>query len=230
MDGAINPANGFLDQIRRLIPNPSRCVFVSSHPDEPGFGDHCTVCMAQAFEAEGLRFDAFDCLDRRNARQAKTLIDNSHWVILGGGHVPTQNAFLHDINMARLLKGYKGVVMGISAGSMNCARIVYSSPEEKGEAVSPDYQRFLKGLGLTEVQILPHYDMCKDALVDGLHIYEDIAIPDSCKGYRFYVFPDGTYLLGEKGRETIYGEFYIIENGVMRKVCEKGESMDLPFI
>lgn len=72
--------------------------------------------------------------------------------------------------------------------------------------------------------------MCKDALVDGLHIYEDIAIPDSRKGHRFYVFPDGTYLLGNNGRETIYGKFFIIENGVMRKVCENGESMDLPFI
>jgi peptidase E len=230
MDGAINPANGFLEQIRRLVPNPSRCVFVSSHPDEPGFGDHCTVCMAQAFENEGLRFEAFDCLDRRNADQAQKLIDRSDWIILGGGHVPTQNAFLNEINMARMLQGYKGLVMGISAGSMNCARIVYSSPEEKGEAVSPGYKRYLRGLGLTEVQILPHYYMCKDALVDGQKVYEDIAMPDSCEGHRFYVFPDGTYLLGSGGRETIYGEFFIIENGVLRKVCENGQSMELPFI
>lgn len=230
MDGAINPANGFLEQIRRLVPNPSRCVFVSSHPDEPDFGDHCTVCMAQAFENEGLCFEAFDCLDRRNANLAKKLIDQSDWIILGGGHVPTQNAFLNEINMARMLQGYKGLVMGISAGSMNCARIVYSSPEEKGEAVSPGYQRFLRGLGLTEVQILPHYYMCKDALVDGQKVYEDIAMPDSCEGHRFYVFPDGTYLLGHDGRETIFGEFFLIENGVLRKVCENGESMELPFI
>ncbi len=230
MDGAINPANGFLEQIRRLVPNPSRCVFVSSHPDEPEFGDHCTVCMAQAFENEGLRFDAFDCLDSRNAYQAQQLIDRSDWIILGGGHVPTQNAFLHKINMSCMLQGYKGLVMGISAGSMNCARIVYSSPEEKGEAVSPGYKRYLRGLGLTEVQILPHYYMCKDALVDGQKVYEDIAMPDSCEGHRFYVFPDGTYLLGHDGRETIYGEFFIIENGVLRKVCENGQSMELPFI
>ena len=230
MDGAINPANGFLDLIRREVPNPSRCVFVSSHPDEPDFGDHCTVCMAQAFEDEGLRFEAFDCLDRRNAWQAGELVGRSDWVILGGGHVPTQNAFLHETDMAQLLRGYGGVVMGISAGSMNCARIVYSSPEERGEAVDPGYRRYLRGLGLTEVQILPHYYMCKDALVDGLQVYEDIAMPDSSEGHRFYVFPDGTYLLGKDGRETIYGEFFVIENGVLRKVCENGESMELPFI
>ena len=47
---------------------------------------------------------------------------------------------------------------------------------------------------------------------------------------RFYVFPDGTYLYGYNGNETIYGEFYIIENGVMRKVANDGQKMGLPFV
>ena len=47
---------------------------------------------------------------------------------------------------------------------------------------------------------------------------------------RFYVFPDGTYLYGENGNETIYGEFYIIENGVMRKIANDGQHMGLTFI
>lgn len=230
MDGAINPANGFLYQLQQAVPNPSRCVFVSSHPDEPAFGDHCTVCMAQAFEDVGFEFEAFDCLDSRNADKAAELIAASDWVILGGGHVPTQNRFLNKIGMGAMLKHYDGVVMGISAGSMNMASTVYSQPEEPGEALDPNYERFLKGLGITDVQILPHYYMCKDAEVDGLLVYEEIAMPDSKKGRRFYVFPDGTFLLGKGGTETIYGEFYIIENGVMRKICEDGQSIELPFI
>jgi len=31
---------------------------------------------------------------------------------------------------------------------MNCADTVYAQPEEPGEAVDPDYQRFIPGLGL----------------------------------------------------------------------------------
>lgn len=231
MDGAINPANGFLWNVQQLVPLRSRCVFISSHPDEPGFGDHCTVSMAQAFEEVGFIFEHFDCLDRRNADKAEELIKASDWVILGGGHVPTQNAFLHDIKFKQLIRRYKGFVMGISAGSMNMAKTVYAQPEEKGEAIDPKYKRFLKGAGITDVQILPHYYLCKDMEVDGLHVYEDIAMPDSKKtNSRFYVFPDGTYLMGKDGKETIYGEFYLIENGTMRQVCEDGQSIELPFV
>lgn len=230
MDGAINPANGFLYALKRCIPMVSRCVFVTSNPDDAAYSDHCAVCMCKAFEDVGFKFEAFDLLDRRSAPRAKDMIGASDWIILGGGHVPTQNAFFQDIQLAKMVKWYNGVVMGISAGSMNCARQVYAQPEEQGEAKNPRYKRYLKGLGLTEVQILPHYYMCKDIKVDGLRVYEDIAMPDSRGGKRFYAMPDGTYLYGNNGHEEIHGEFWVIENGVMRKACENDEVIDLPFI
>lgn len=229
MDGAINPANGFLSQLQQVVPQNSRVVFVSANPSVPAFGDHCTVSMARAFEDVGFTFEAFDCLDRRNSHDAARLIGKSDWVILGGGHVPTQNEFLHEIALDRLLHNYDGVVMGISAGSMNMARTVYAQPEEQGEAIDPSYERFRRGLGITEVQVLPHYYMCKEQMVDGLRIYDEVAMPDSA-GNRFYAFPDGTYLVGRNGKETIYGEFFVVENGVMRKVLDNGQSIELPFI
>lgn len=230
MDGAINPANGFLYALERCIPIRSRCVFITSNPDDASYSDHCAVCMCKAFEDVGFKFESFDLLDRRTASRAREMVLSSDWIILGGGHVPTQNDFLQDIQLARILECYDGVVMGISAGSMNCARQVYAQPEEKGEAKSLRYKRFLKGLGITDVQILPHYYMCKDIKVDGLRVYEDIAMPDSRGGKRFYVMPDGTYLYGNNGHEEIRGEFWIIENGVMRKICEDDQVIDLPFI
>ena len=120
--------------------------------------------------------------------------------------------------------------MGISAGSMNCARVVYALPEEDGEATDPRYKRILPGLGLTEVQILPHYYLYKDSLTGGKHAFRDLAMPDSAHGHRFYAFPDGTYLLGRNGVEQIHGEFFVVENGVLRKVGENGQVMQLPFI
>lgn len=230
MDGAINPANGFLDALTTYVWQPSRCVFVTTQPDDAGFSDHCSQCMRQALEDAGIRFQDYRLLDRRTAPQAEDMVNNSDFIIFGGGHVPTQNAFLHDLHMGTLLKEYQGVVMGISAGSMNCARIVYALPEEDGEATDPRYKRFLPGLGITEVQILPHYYMFCNAPDDGIQAYRDIAIPDSRDGHRFYAFPDGTYLLGKNGTESIHGEFFIIENGVMRKVGENGQTVQLPVI
>ena len=45
---------------------------------------------------------------------------------------------------------------------MNCAEIVYAQPEMSGEAVDPNYKRFLKGLNLTKYQIIPHYESIKN--------------------------------------------------------------------
>lgn len=231
MDGAINPANGFLERLRAAVRHPTRAVFVTTHPDDAGFSEHCSDAMRVAFEDVGFAFESYTLLDRRTAAHTKEVLSECDLLIMGGGHVPTQNAFLHDVNMGHLLKAYDGVILGISAGSMNCAHVVYAQPEEKGEATDKNYVRFLPGLGVTDVQILPHYHLCKDMKVDGLKVYEDIAIPDSRKHLlRFYVFPDGTYLYGDNGNETIYGEFFIIENGVMRKIANDGQHMGLPFI
>jgi dipeptidase E len=121
-------------------------------------------------------------------------------MILSGGHVPTQNRFFEKIRLRDLLKSCEGVVLGISAGSMNSADEVYAQPEEEGEAVDPAYRRFLPGLGLTKTNLLPHYQENKDDVLDGRRIYADIACPDSM-GRTFYAIPDGSYLLIDAGKE-----------------------------
>lgn len=230
MDGAINPANDFLYNLRQVVKQPSRCIFITTYPDDVAFSEHCSDCMRQAFEDVGFEFESYTLLDSRNARHARRLVAESDFIILGGGHVPSQNRFLRSMGFAKLLRGYKGVVMGISAGSMNCARVVYALPEEAKEMTDPFYKRFLPGLGLTEVQIVPHFYMFKNSDVADTNVLRDIAMPDSRNGHRFYAFPDGTYLMGRNGEEKIYGEFYLIENGVMRQVSEDGQIVALPVI
>ena len=138
-------------------------------------------------------FEQFRILDGRNESAAAELVRGSDLLILSGGHVPTQNRFFEKIHLREIMKDYSGVVIGISAGSMNSADAVYAQPEEEGEAIDPSYQRFLSGLGLTEINLLPHYQENKDDVLDGLKIYEDIAYPDSM-GKTFYAIPDGSYL------------------------------------
>ena len=125
-----------------------------------------------------------------------------------------------------LLKDYPGVIMGVSAGSMNAADIVYAQPEEPGEAVDPDYRRFIPGLGLTDKNILPHYNMVRDNILDGRRLFEDISYADS-HGHTFYVLPDGSYILEAEGTSTLYGEAWKLQDGVMEKICADGESVIL---
>ena len=80
----------------------------------------------------------------------------------------------------------------------------------------------------------PYDLLCLDIMmpkVDGLKVYADIAQPDSLRtGSRFYVFPDGTHLYGHNGNETVYGEFYLIENGNLRPVAAEGQCVGLPVV
>ena len=154
------------------------------------------------------------------------MIDNSDLLILTGGHVPTQNKFFREIGLKDMLKGYDGIIIGISAGSMNCAEIVYAQPEEAGEAVDPAYEKFIPGLGLTNIMLVPHYQMTKDYLVDGLRLYEDITYGDS-HGRRFYVLVDGSYLYIHDGVQELRGEAYVVADGVMTQVSHVGDTLML---
>ena len=113
-------------------------------------------------------------------------------------------------------------MIGISAGTMNSANIVYAQPELEGEAADPTYSRFLYGLGLTELNILPHYQMVKDYILDGMRLYEDITYADSY-GHKFLALPDGSYVMSEDGRESVWGEAYLISDGRCTQICRDGE-------
>lgn len=56
---------------------------------------------------------------------------------MSGGHVLTQNQFLKDVNLESILKDIDELIIGISAGSMNSAKIVYCQPELE-EITYPD--------------------------------------------------------------------------------------------
>lgn len=214
--------NGFVDCLRDRVPPDARLVVVAADPDNFECNDEMTKTFADCFEYHGMMLSDVDLLDARSAEYAEDMIAESDIVLLGGGHVPTENAFFEAIGLRELLAGYDGVVIGISAGSMNCASVVYAQPELPGESVDPDYERFIHGLELTDIMILPHYQKVKDTILDDCRLYEDITYADSF-GHTFLAIPDGSYVLVEDGRAVLFGEGYCIEDGEIQQICEEEE-------
>ena len=223
----LNPANGFLLRLKQALPSPCDCLFVCSDPDRPDFTDAIAGAMRGALEAEGFAFSSFRVLDGRTRAQAGQWVEEAGLIVLAGGHVPTQNAFFQSIGLGGKLKAFRGVLLGISAGSMNCCDPVYAQPEEEGEAVSKEYKRFLPGLGVVSTMLLPHYQMVKDDWVDGLRLFADITLPDSM-GRTFYAIPDGSYLMKMEGEETLFGEAWRIHNGAMEQISGENGAYPLP--
>ena len=218
----ITTDNGLLAAVQEALPPQPRVLLVSAAPDDRKFTDYVLDSMSECIRNSGITPAAVVMLDRRNAGIAAHLVQRADWIVLCGGHVPTQNRFLHEIGLKALLKGFDGLVMGCSAGSMNCADRVYSHPELPGEAVDPSYRRWLTGLGLTTRQLVPHYDQVRHALVDGRRLFEDIIFPESWR-HAFYTFPDGGYIISRDGREELHGLAWEISNGQMRQISAENE-------
>ena len=68
--------------------------------------------------------------------------------------------------------------------------------------------------------------MVRDNVIDGMRLFEDVTFADS-HGQTFHALADGSYILQEGGRATLYGEGWVIRDGVMRKLQEDGESCPL---
>lgn len=229
IDGAeraiLNPQNEFLDRIRADLPEHPRCLFVASSPDDRDATCEFGAAMFSAFADAGIHFSSYQILDRWNEEFAPDLIMDSDFIILAGGHVPTQNAFFNEMGLEVLLQDYEGIIMGISAGSMNAASVVYIQPEEEGES-DPEFQRFAPGLGLTYANICPHYQKVKDNILDGQRLFEDITYADS-EGNCFFALPDGSYLRIDEEGTFLFGEAYAICDREMEQISEDGDILNL---
>ncbi len=221
----LNEANGFVARLKDALPSPCRCLFISSDRDGHDFTEGHGYAIKRSFENSGFEFSDYTLLDGRNEAKAGELIAQAELIILAGGHVPTQLSFFHHIGLRELMAGFGGVVLGISAGSMNSADTVYIQPELPGES-REDFVRFAPGLGLTKQQILPHYNQVRDSYLDSRRLFEDITFSDShCK--RFLVLSDGSYLWGQVGKERVCGEARFIKDGSMMQICRDGREIEI---
>ena len=217
-----DPANGMVEQLKRYWKPQSRCLLIAAFPDAFSENEEMRSYFEGVLEDTGLSAVCLDLCDGRNGKAAVQDLRSYDMIILSGGHVPTENAFFMEIGLAQQIRDFDGIVMGISAGTMNCAELVYAQPEMPGEAVSETYRKFIPGLGLTKVNILPHYQAVKDDYVDGKRLFEDITFQDSM-GHTFYAIVDGTYLLQTEQGAEIRGEAYRISDGKMTRISSEGD-------
>lgn len=212
--------NGLLDKIRSLWPEKARVLMICASPSNYEKNDAVLECFRQSLPMSGLNYSCLDMCDDRSEETA-IQINSRNVIILTGGHVPTQNAFFKKIRLKENLKDYQGLVLAWSAGSMNCADLVYAGPELPGEAIDPSYERWISGLGLTKVNMLPHFQILREEILDGLRVVEDITFPDSMK-HEIIATNDGSYIVIDDTGETLYGEAYSIKDGILKPICYDG--------
>ncbi len=105
---------------------------------------------------------------------------------------------------------------------MNCAETVYASPERDGESSDPNYQLYLQGLGLTDINILPHFQQLKRTRLDGKRLVRDIVAAHSFNGPIFCI-PDGSFFMIKDGATLLCGEAYRMRDGHLKKICDNNQ-------
>lgn len=230
LDGTISRKACVMDDRNNLIKNLKldvkeglKVAFLASNPNSYDTTQAHAFFTKRSFDMSGFNVDSFKVIDGRNYNEAKDIIKESNLVFLTGGHVPTQNAFFKKINLAEILKNYDGIIMGQSAGSMNMANIVYCPPEDDEEVVNKDFKRYFSGLGLTDININPHFNDLKNAKVGELRLTEDIILKDSYQRPSF-MLPDGSYVRIKQNKATFMGEAYLNKDGQIKKICDNDQT------
>lgn len=213
--------NGLLDKLKDLWVKDSKVMIICASPNDYEKNDSICACFRESFPMSGLSISYLVTCDDRNERLIEKLPEMDV-ILLAGGHVPTQNIFMKKIGLKERLIDFNGLLIAWSAGSMNCASNVYASPELEGEAVDTSFVRWISGLGLTETNIFPHYQLLKDDYLDGLRVMQDIAYVDSYT-HEILAMNDGSYITIMNGKEILYGEAYRIKDGKLEMICKNGE-------
>ena len=215
----IDNSNGIVDQIKNSLQDYKKIVFVASdmnnsHENVMSYAN----ILFDSMKLVGINFDEYLVLDGDSRDSAVTYIADASLIFLCGGDTYKQYQFFTIIKLKELLKNYQGLVIGQSAGALNMAKSVFNSPEEQ-ENSEPI---FYDGLGLTEINIEPHFVYDTSNFDDNEKYQRDVIMKESynrtiygqCNGSHIYIDNDNVAM--------IYGETYLIQNGNVESICENG--------
>lgn len=217
--------NGMLSRLQAIWKTGSKVLLLCADPADHDKNDSLCACLETAFPMSELSISSLSKCDDRNPCAIDDL-ENADVLVLSGGHVPTQNRFFQQLRLKQRLSAFQGLIIAWSAGSMNCADTVYAAPELPGEAADPLYRRWIPGLGITCINILPHFQALRNDVLDGLRLTEDIAIPDS-EGQEIFALSDGSYIFLDGETSTLYGEAYLIKDRNLTQICKDGQFLPL---
>lgn len=136
-------------------------------------------------------------------------IENADIIFLMGGDTLKQNDFLMKNGLKPIIKIFKKVVIGISAGAINLSDIsLCSKDEEDGVEKTITYE----GIGRINYTIEPHFD------IDNKIFLQNELYPLSEK-MTIYGLPNNTGVrIIDSNFEILYGDFYKISNNEVEKI------------
>lgn len=219
-------SNHFIDRLKLVAPKINTFVFVASNPDGAEKTDLYSSNIVKALNLDAFNIENVIVIDHRFTGDIEKAILSADVVFLAGGNVPTQNKYFKEINLKDILQNYNGVLIGQSAGSMNCNKVVYAQPEEDEEFDDVNFQRKIEGLGLVNFTIMPHMNSANDIDEQGHPSVMQMCLEDSYE-IPHYGICDYGFIEVENNVATAYGKTYLIKGGECIELCGDKESIQV---
>ena len=196
--------NGFNEEITELfqkkISKRNKFAFVVSEfkgMDEEN--DGYFEFFLNMFEEKGIHFEKAYVVDgRMTAEEAQNAVAEADVVWLSGGDTPTQFRYFGEYGLDKVIKQHKGVIIGMSAGSINLAETAICT------LTCEHYkQEIYKGLGCVNISVEPHFTIneVSNELIE------------LSKKYMIYGLCDDSIIVCSDGEVEFLGEIYILNNG-----------------
>jgi peptidase E len=140
----------------------------------------------------GITFDSVNVIDSRMSKEtAQDTVRNADVLWFAGGDTPTQFAYLESYGLIPCIREQKGVIIGMSAGSINMAKTAVCTLTCEHEELE-----IYEALGLVEFSVEPHLD--KDNITEELlKLSETYPLYGICDDSAIICTEDSTLYIGD---------------------------------
>lgn len=147
------PTHHFTDEIADILSKEitvrENLVFISAWPHNYKQNDDDSDGMHEMFAERGMGFSRHFVIDERmSGEDALKLISEASCVFLMGGNATEQMRMIKEKGLVNAIRTFRGVILGVSAGSMNMGKYAV----DIWESVIP-----YEGLGLAAYTVKAHY-------------------------------------------------------------------------
>lgn len=198
--------NGFTDDfiqcVKEYYNNNGSFLFIASDFSGHSKTDKYTNEFLNMFKNNGIIFDNVHVIDDRITKEkAMEYIKEADIIWISGGDTLKQIMNLKKYNLIPVLQNKEGLIIGMSAGSINMAtRVVLAKDINDNIPKLAIYD----GIGLVNINIEPHLDSASEEHMKD--IYEASQITT------IYGLYDNSFIKIVDGKVDIYGEYLKYEN------------------
>lgn len=199
----LDKVNGFTKKqkefLKKDIKNNMNIVFIASSFDNYERNDIKHKELVKLFNDININFNNIYLIDNRvDSNKSKELIKKSDIIFLMGGDPKKEMDSIIEYDLVSDIKTKEGIIIGVSAGSMNqITNVIYKDEIDNNILIK------YKGLGFFNTNIYPHVDINNKEYLQ--EIFE------VSKYGKILCLPNSSFIRIENNKVDIIGEYYYIE-------------------